>query len=83
MIDWRLQQSWAGIIHSLVYGGEWDGIPVQMLIHTPKRGDEFGKQRGYYYIIGINKEFRSEDDLIDAVEVLDKVTKKRLRRMAG
>lgn len=52
--------------HSLLYRD--DDLHVQMEIHTPYRNGVPGKGKTYYFIDNDKREFRTEADLIAALE---------------
>lgn len=76
-ISWELQIHIAGEKHhSLLYDAEYKGKDVLMEIRTPiKAGydyydpDRFGKAKVIYSADGIEAEFASEEELIEALEV--------------
>jgi len=74
-ISWKLQMHIAGEKHhSLLYRAEHKGKGVQLEIYTPVRAgydyfdpDRFGKAKTSYFIDGVEAEFTSEEELIEAL----------------
>ena len=69
MINWQLQMSMSGDKeHSLLYLGDYNGVVVQIEIHTPKRKNgAFGKEQRYFFIVDDKREFRTEEELREAI----------------
>lgn len=56
-------------MHSRLYRAEVMGRGVQMEIHTPvSKHGKFGKSRVYFFIDGDKREFRTEEELINAIK---------------
>ena len=68
-MEWKLKFSLAGIQqHSLLYRSEYKGKGIQKEIHTPKYKSGFGKGKVSYFIDNDKREFKSEDELLKALE---------------
>lgn len=70
MIEWQFKISVSGSkYHSRLYRGMYKGKGVQHEIHTPVIGYfEFGEPEHYFFIDGDPREFRTEADLIKAID---------------
>ena len=76
MIAWKLRSSFAGDReHSLLYRGEYKGHGVQMEIHTPVKKSKyyadlnrFGEPKTYFFIVNDDRGFKTEAELIAAIE---------------
>lgn len=73
MINWELMLHVSGSkYHSVLYRGGYMGKGVQCEIHTPVIDDmggykEFGEPERYFYIDGDEREFRRQEELIQAI----------------
>ncbi len=70
LIKWQLGTSLSGDkMHSLLYRGKYKDVGVQLEIHTPKRKNgTFGKEKHYFFINGDKREFRTEEELREAID---------------
>jgi hypothetical protein len=69
-IFWKLHMHLnMGHIHSLLYRSEYKGYGIQCEIHTHmKKNQRPGKSKFYYFIDGDPREFKSEEELIKAID---------------
>ena len=57
--------------HSLLYRADYKGKGVQREIHTPVKEhckERFGKPKKYFFIDGDKREFKTEEELLKALE---------------
>ncbi|MFW9879627.1 MAG: hypothetical protein ACFFG0_41660 [Candidatus Thorarchaeota archaeon] len=72
-INWKMNSHYsADKEHGLLYRSEFMGKGIQCEIITPVKRNiggfkDFGKQKIYFFIDGDDREFKSEEELIDAI----------------